>query len=115
MHRDLKPENLVLRDDNLLKITDFGIIREIGTPFPFTEYVSTRWYRAPELLVKSTSYDLKIDVFAIGCIMAELYLLTPLFPGTSAMDQIFKVVNILGTPSRDEWPDGYQTAEAKGV
>ena len=116
-HRDLKPENLVLREDNLLKLTDFGIIKEAAAIQlgPFTEYVSTRWYRAPELILKSTRYDYKIDIFAIGCIMAELYLLVPLFPGSSDMDQLNKVIQVLGTPEMSEWYDGYQLAENKGI
>lgn len=78
----------MLLDDYLLKITDFGIIKEVNKSYegPFTEYISTRWYRAPEIVLRFSRYDAKIDMFAIGCIMAELYLLKPLFPGTSALD-----------------------------
>jgi serine/threonine protein kinase len=86
-HRDLKPENLVLRD-NLLKITDFGIIKEQYPEYkgPCSEYIATRWYRAPEVVIKNPNYDSKIDIFAIGCIMAEMYTLVPLFPGHSELD-----------------------------
>ena len=87
-HRDLKPENLVLKGDTLLKITDFGIIKEKSTISyqPCTEYIATRWYRAPEVVLRSRDYDSKIDIFAIGCIMAEMYSLMPLFPGNSELD-----------------------------
>ena len=87
-HRDLKPENLVLKDDELLKITDFGIIKETSSLAvgPFSDYIATRWYRAPEVVLRSTNYDSGIDVWAIGCIMAEMFMLYPLFPGTSELD-----------------------------
>lgn len=87
-HRDLKPENLVLKEDELLKITDFGIIKETSSLAvgPFSDYIATRWYRAPEVVLRSTNYDSGIDVWAIGCIMAEMYMLYPLFPGNSELD-----------------------------
>ena len=84
-HRDLKPENLLIKD-NVIKISDFGLSREIRSKPPFTNYVTTRWYRAPEILLKSTNYNSPIDIFALGSIMAELYLLKPLFPGNSEVD-----------------------------
>lgn len=86
-HRDLKPENLLIRNDYLLKITDFGIIKDNQDKnLPLTTYISTRWYRAPETILRSKTYDFKVDIFAIGCIMAEMYSKTPLFPGNSALD-----------------------------
>ncbi|KAK6027609.1 hypothetical protein OSTOST_06359 [Ostertagia ostertagi] len=69
-------------------------------------------YRAPEILLRSTSYNSPIDIWALGCIMAELYMLRPLFPGTSELDQLFKNVTIFGTPSKEDWPEGYQLATA---
>ncbi|KHN87151.1 Serine/threonine-protein kinase MAK [Toxocara canis] len=109
-HRDMKPENIMCNGTELVKIADFGLAREIRSRPPFTDYVSTRWYRAPEILLRSTSYNSPIDIWALGCIMAELYMLRPLFPGTSELDQIFKIVTILGTPNKDDWPEGYQLA-----
>ncbi|VDK44802.1 unnamed protein product [Anisakis simplex] len=109
-HRDMKPENIMCNGTELVKIADFGLAREIRSRPPFTDYVSTRWYRAPEILLRSTAYNSPIDIWALGCIMAELYMLRPLFPGTSELDQIFKIVTILGTPNKDEWPEGYQLA-----
>ena len=83
----------MLLDDSLLKITDFGIIKDLNqaNQGPFTEYISTRWYRAPELVLRSSKYDTKVDMFAIGCIMAEMYLRMPIFPGSSALDQLTKI------------------------
>jgi serine/threonine protein kinase len=86
MHRDLKPENILIKNDKILKITDFGTMKELKSYEMLTEYISTRWYRAPENIIKSSKYDNKIDVFAIGCIMAELYLMYPIFPGSSSAD-----------------------------
>lgn len=64
-----------------VKISDFGLCREINSNPPFTEYISTRWYRAPECVLKSRSYSYKMDIFAVGCIMAELFTMSPLLPG----------------------------------
>uniref|UniRef100_A0A915Q5I5 non-specific serine/threonine protein kinase n=1 Tax=Setaria digitata TaxID=48799 RepID=A0A915Q5I5_9BILA len=111
-HRDMKPENIMCNGTELVKIADFGLAREIRSRPPFTDYVSTRWYRAPEILLRSTSYNSPIDIWALGCIMAELYMLRPLFPGTSELDQLFKIVTILGTPNKEDWPEGYQLAIA---
>jgi len=114
-HRDLKPENLVLKGaDEYLKITDFGIIREAASG-PCTEYIATRWYRAPEVVLRSSTYDAKIDVFAVGCIMAELFMLAPLFPGSSELDQLSKLCQVLGTPSKEEWPEGCAQALKRGL
>ncbi|RWS22255.1 serine/threonine-protein kinase ICK-like protein, partial [Leptotrombidium deliense] len=100
-HRDIKPENLLCNAPELIKIADFGLAREIRSRPPYTDYVSTRWYRAPEVLLRSTNYSSPIDVWAVGCIMAELYTLQPLFPGRSEIDQIFRICSVLGTP--DKW------------
>ncbi|XP_063346944.1 serine/threonine-protein kinase ICK-like isoform X2 [Pelmatolapia mariae] len=111
-HRDMKPENLLCMGPELVKIADFGLAREIRSRPPYTDYVSTRWYRAPEVLLRSTSYSSPIDQWAIGCIMAELYTLRPLFPGSSEVDTIFKICQVLGTPKKNDWPEGYQLASA---
>ena len=108
-HRDLKPENL-LTTNEIVKIADFGLARETRSRPPYTDYVSTRWYRAPEVLLHSTQYNYPIDHWAVGCIMAELYTLRPLFPGNSEIDQVFKICSILGTPDRGDWDEGYALA-----
>src|SRR4051794_18315322 len=84
-HRDLKPENILI-DERTIKIADFGLVRRIDSSEPLQEYVSTRWYRAPEVILLSY-YNKAIDVWAIGTIIAELVNLRPLFPGGSELDQ----------------------------
>ncbi|KAM9774676.1 serine/threonine-protein kinase MAK isoform 2-T2 [Syngnathus typhle] len=111
-HRDMKPENLLCMGPELVKIADFGLAREIRSKPPYTDYVSTRWYRAPEVLLRSSTYSSPIDLWAVGCIMAELYTLRPLFPGNSEVDEIFKICQVLGTVKKLEWPEGYHLASA---
>ncbi|KAF1668329.1 Serine/threonine-protein kinase MAK, partial [Aptenodytes patagonicus] len=86
--------------------------RELRSQPPYTDYVSTRWYRAPEVLLRSSIYSSPIDMWAVGSIMAELYTLRPLFPGTSEVDEIFKICQVLGTPKKSDWPEGYHLASA---
>ena len=110
MHRDLKPENiLMILSNNLVKIADFGTAKEIPDFLDnsLTDYVCTRWYRAPECTLKSNNYNEKIDVWAIGCIMAELYTLKPIFPGIDEFDQLNKILKITGTPEYNDWPEGF--------
>lgn len=109
-HRDMKPENLLCSGPETVKIADFGLAREIRSRPPFTDYVSTRWYRAPEVLLRSTNYNSPIDMWAMGCIMAEVYTFRPLFPGTSEVDEIFKICSILGTPLQNTWKEGLKLA-----
>eukprot|EP00929_Paragymnodinium_shiwhaense_P048470 TRINITY_DN244_c0_g1_i1.p1 TRINITY_DN244_c0_g1~~TRINITY_DN244_c0_g1_i1.p1 ORF type:complete len:494 (+),score=134.87 TRINITY_DN244_c0_g1_i1:240-1721(+) len=99
-HRDVKPENLLLEDD-VVKLADLGSCRGIYSRQPFTEYISTRWYRAPECLLTDGYYNFKMDLFAVGCVAFEIIALYPLFPGQDEMDQIQKIHNILGTPSAE--------------
>ncbi|XP_058449527.1 uncharacterized protein LOC131429431 isoform X2 [Malaya genurostris] len=109
-HRDLKPENVLCCGPELVKIADFGLAREIRSRPPYTDYVSTRWYRAPEVLLHSTRYGSAIDLWAVGCIAAELYTFRPLFPGSSEVDQLFKICSVLGTPEKSDWPEGHKLA-----
>lgn len=112
-HRDLKPENLLYAGDTI-KLADFGLAREIRARPPFTDYVSTRWYRAPEVLLRSSVYNSPLDVWAVGGIMAEVYTLRPLFPGSSESDQLYKTCSVLGTPSQAQWPEGFKLAAQIG-
>ncbi|KAH0785793.1 CMGC family protein kinase [Histomonas meleagridis] len=113
-HRDIKPDNLLWKGDKL-KIADFGLAREIRSMPPYTEYVSTRWYRAPEIILKSPNYNSPVDIWAAGVIMAELYTGKPLFPGISEQDQLYKTIAILGSPNSKNWPDGIRLANKHGV
>ncbi|KAK4476265.1 hypothetical protein MN116_001471 [Schistosoma mekongi] len=108
----MKPENLLCNGPETVKLADFGLAREIRSQPPYTDYVSTRWYRAPEVLLRSTNYNSPVDLFAVGCIMAELYTFRPLFPGSSEIDMVFKICSVLGTPSKSDWSEGYQLAAA---
>ncbi|KAH9304399.1 hypothetical protein KI387_008803, partial [Taxus chinensis] len=110
-HRDLKPENILVTNDTI-KIADFGLAREVLSHPPYTDYVSTRWYRAPEVLLQSPTYTTAIDMWAVGAILAELFTLQPLFPGESELDEIYKICGVLGTPDYDSWPEGMQLAAA---
>ena len=125
MHRDLKPENILISLNNLnnanfttnsnsIKIADFGTAKQIPQykNETLTDYICTRWYRAPECVLRSKNYNEKVDIWALGCIMAELYTLKPLFPGQSLFDQMDKIVRLLGTPSYDQWPEGYRLMES---
>lgn len=107
-HRDIKPENL-LWNGNTLKIADFGLAREIRSRPPYTEYVSTRWYRAPEIILRHEFYNSPVDIWAVGAIMAELYMMKPIFQGTSETDQLYKICSILGSPA-SSWPESVKLA-----
>ena len=114
-HRDMKPENLLI-NDKIVKIADFGLVREIRSIPPYTEYVSTRYYRAPECILKSSNYSSPVDIWAVGCIMAEMYLHPkPLFYGQNEKEVLNKICSILGTPTHDTWAKGIQQANLIGI
>ncbi|CDW91750.1 mitogen-activated protein [Stylonychia lemnae] len=100
IHRDIKPENLLLDQYGVLKVCDFGFARPLmnNSNAMYTEYVSTRWYRAPELLVGDGNYDNKVDIWALGCIMAELITAVPLFPGDSDIHTLKLILETLMSP-----------------
>jgi len=97
-HRDVKPENILIKDD-VLKLADFGSCRGIYSKPPFTEYISTRWYRPPECLLTDGRYSFKMDMWSVGCVFFEVLSLYPLFPGQNELDQISKIHDVVGTPS----------------
>jgi renal tumor antigen len=90
-------ENILLKDDNLV-LADLGSCKGIYSKPPFTEYISTRWYRAPECLLTDCFYNYKIDIWGVGCVHFEISSLFPIFPGDNELDQIGKIQNILGNP-----------------
>lgn len=102
LHRDLKPSNLLLNASCDLKICDFGLARTSSERNFMTEYVVTRWYRAPELLLSCEHYTAAIDMWSVGCILAELLGRRPLFPGKDYVDQLKLIVKTLGPPSEDD-------------
>ncbi|KAJ1740812.1 hypothetical protein LPJ78_001948 [Coemansia sp. RSA 989] len=110
-HRDIKPENVLIRrhitpggpggNSSIVveaKIADFGLVHDLDFSRPLTDYISTRWYRAPEVLLNCTDYSTPIDVWAVGTIISELATLRPLFPGSNQIDQLRRIFEVLGTP-----------------
>ena len=99
-HRDIKPENILLLK-NKVKLADLGSCKGIYSKHPFTEYISTRWYRSPECLLTDGYYNYKMDIWGVGCVFYELLTLEPLFPGDDEIDQVNKINYILGSPSEE--------------
>ncbi|MCJ1322609.1 negative regulator of the PHO system [Xylographa vitiligo] len=114
LHRDLKPQNLLINNKGQLKLADFGLARAFGIPVnTFSNEVVTLWYRAPDVLLGSRTYNTSIDIWSAGCIMAEMYTGRPLFPGTNNEDELQKIFRLMGTPSERSWPGISQFPEYK--
>eukprot|EP01060_Flectonema_neradi_P016338 TRINITY_DN22939_c0_g1_i1.p1 TRINITY_DN22939_c0_g1~~TRINITY_DN22939_c0_g1_i1.p1 ORF type:complete len:414 (+),score=35.07 TRINITY_DN22939_c0_g1_i1:192-1433(+) len=109
IHRDIKPSNLLISKSGILKIGDFGLARSYKKSSDIsrdmTHEVGTKWYRAPELLLGCRCYGSSIDIWSCGCVLAEMISGSPLFPGTTEIDQIITIIRHLGTPSEKNWPD----------
>jgi len=106
LHRDIKPSNLLLNSDCHIKVCDFGLCRSVAEsagPTPvLTDYVATRWYRAPEILLGSTRYTRGVDMWAVGVILGEMINGRPVFPGTSTMNQIERIIELTNLPSAED-------------
>ncbi|OUM51157.1 hypothetical protein BVG19_g244 [[Candida] boidinii] len=109
IHRDLKPGNILINSQGVLKICDFGLARGINSDYLkhnhksslITNYVATRWYRAPELMLCKRSYGKEVDMWAVGCIFVEFYGRRPIFIGNDQVHQLIEILKVLGTPSKD--------------
>eukprot|EP00928_Gymnodinium_smaydae_P048724 TRINITY_DN3261_c0_g5_i1.p1 TRINITY_DN3261_c0_g5~~TRINITY_DN3261_c0_g5_i1.p1 ORF type:complete len:497 (-),score=83.85 TRINITY_DN3261_c0_g5_i1:107-1597(-) len=108
LHRDLKTSNLLLTNQGVLKVCDFGLARHFGSPLRnYSKNVITLWYRAPELILGQRQYSTGVDVWSVGCIFAEMFLRRPLLPGKSEIHQLTLIFELTGTPTEEEWP-GYE-------
>jgi len=106
LHRDLKPQNLLIDKNGKLKLADFGLSRTFNVPLKvYTHEVVTLWYRAPEILLGKDKYSTPVDIWSTGCIFAEMVTKSPLFPGDSEIDQIYRIFRTLGTPNKQIWQD----------
>ncbi|XP_018428595.1 PREDICTED: glycogen synthase kinase-3 beta [Nanorana parkeri] len=102
-HRDIKPQNLLLDPETaVLKLCDFGSAKQLVRGEPNVSYICSRYYRAPELIFGATDYTSSIDVWSAGCVLAELLLGQPIFPGDSGVDQLVEIIKVLGTPTREQ-------------
>ncbi|KJH47368.1 kinase domain protein [Dictyocaulus viviparus] len=114
LHRDLKPQNLLVDENGIIKVADFGLSRSIAIPLRvYTHEVVTLWYRSPEILLGSPRYGAAIDVWAVGCILAEIAVKKSLFKGDSEIDQLFQIFKLLGTPTEKMWQGVNQLPEFK--
>lgn len=105
LHRDLKPDNVLISANMQVKIADFGLARVYQIPIrPYTNEVQTLWYRAPELLLEVPDYSVAVDMWSVGCIMADLYRKMPLFKGSNAEEQWVEICKVMGSPTEEVWP-----------
>lgn len=106
IHRDLKPRNLLINSNCDLKICDFGLARAnipylLTSTAQMTDYMTTRWYRAPEIILSKRIYDGKADVWSVGCILAELITGKPLMPADNSQNQMRAIMDLIGTPNEN--------------
>uniref|UniRef100_A0A5F8GNW4 cyclin-dependent kinase n=1 Tax=Monodelphis domestica TaxID=13616 RepID=A0A5F8GNW4_MONDO len=103
VHRDLKPQNILVTSNGQIKLADFGLARIYSFQMALTSVVVTLWYRAPEVLLQS-SYATPVDLWSVGCIFAEMFRRKPLFRGSSDVDQLGKILDVIGLPGEEDWP-----------
>ncbi|XP_072552475.1 cyclin-dependent kinase-like 4 [Salminus brasiliensis] len=116
IHRDVKPENVLVSQQGVVKLCDFGFARTMAAPGEvYTDYVATRWYRAPELLVGDAKYDKAVDVWATGCLFVEMMTGVPLFPGDSDIDQLYHIIRCLGSLTSRQQEIFYRNPLFSGV
>lgn len=101
-HRDIKPQNLLIGQNNELKLCDFGSAKVLVKGEPNIAYICSRYYRAPELILGSTDYSTSIDVWSAGCVIGEMLIGQPMFPGDSGVDQLVEIIKVMGTPTKDD-------------
>ena len=102
-HRDIKPQNVLINEeDYTLKICDFGCAKHLVKGEPNISYICSRYFRPPELVLGCTDYSTQVDVWSVGCVIAELCLNKPIFPGKSSKEQLYEIIKILGTPTKEE-------------
>lgn len=102
-HRDIKPQNLLVNPETVeLKLCDFGSAKQLVKGEPNVSYICSRYYRAPECIIGATHYDTQIDTWSAGCVITEMMLGHPLFPGESGVDQLVEIIKVLGTPTREQ-------------
>lgn len=102
-HRDIKPQNLLCDpNSHVLKLCDFGSAKRLVKGEPNVSYICSRYYRAPELIFGNSDYTTSIDTWSVGCVIAELMLGQPIFPGESGVDQLVEIIKVLGTPSKEQ-------------
>jgi cyclin-dependent kinase 12/13 len=107
LHRDIKPANILMTSDGYVKLADWGLCRKSAPGGKFTNRVVTRWYRAPELLLGEQQYSAAIDMWSVGCVMAELFLKRAIFPGKDDLDQLKLIFDLCGKPSLDGIPQSW--------
>lgn len=109
IHRDIKGSNILLNSQGILKIADFGLARNMkvlrdGESPDYTNRVITIWYRPPELLMGSTDYGREVDIWGVGCLLIELYTKSAIFQGAEEISQLYKIYEVMGTPTAESWP-----------
>lgn len=111
IHRDIKSSNILIKNNFIVKLADFGLARSLphfDDKIELTNNVITLWYRPPELLLGSTNYSSSIDIWSVGCVFAELELYRPIFPGKSEPEQLEIIFRYLGSPNEESWPEAYK-------